>query len=135
MFNSTESRADVEREAYKRSDLEAYRRGLDLVFGIGTFELSDEDKKAIIKRAERASIRQLNDRSGEEVVLNEKMANYILMRLGEEKTKLYLGIYKGEIEERLLTKSPAVTEEMEKARSEAREALFATKNVRRIVFS
>jgi len=135
MFNSTESRADAEREAYKRSDLEAYRRGLDLVFGIGTFELSDEDKKAIIKRAERASIRQLNDRSGEEVVLNEKMANYILMRLGEEKTKLYLGIYKGEIEERLLTKSPAVTEEMEKARSEAREALFATKNVRRIVFS
>ncbi len=135
MFNSIESRADAEREAYKRSDLEAYRRGLDLVFGIGTFELSDEDKKAIIKRAERASIRQLNDRSGEEVVLNEKMANYILMRLGEEKTKLYLGIYKGEIEERLLTKSPAVTEEMEKARSEAREALFATKNVRRIVFS
>ena len=135
MFNSTESRADVEREAYKRSDLEAYRRGLDLVFGIGTFELSDEDKKAIIKRAERASIRQLNDRLGEEVVLNEKMANYILMRLGEEKTKQYLGIYKGEIEEKLLTKSPTVTEEMEKARSEAREALFATKNVRRIVFS
>ena len=135
MFNSTESRADVEREAYKRSDLEAYRRGLDLVFGIGTFELSDEDKKAIIKRAERASIRQLNDRLGEEVVLNEKMANYILMRLGEEKTKLYLGIYKGEIEEKLLTKSPTVTEEMEKARSEAREALFTTKNVRRIVFS
>ena len=135
MFNSTESRADVEREAYKRSDLEAYRRGLDLVFGIGTFELSDEDKKAIIKRAERASIRQLNDRLGEEVVLNEKMANYILMRLGEEKTKQYLGIYKGEIEEKLLTKSPTVTEEMEKARSEAREALFTTKNVRRIVFS
>ena len=135
MFNSTESRADVEREAYKRSDLEAHRRGLDLVFGIGTFELSDEDKKAIIKRAERASIRQLNDRSGEEVVLNEKMANYILMRLGEEKTKQYLGIYKGEIEEKLLTKSPTVTEEMEKARSEAREALFTTKNVRRIVFS
>lgn len=135
MFNLTESRTDAEREAYKRSDLEAYRRGLDLVFGIGMTELSDEDKKAIIKRAERASVRQLDDRSGEEVVLNEKMASHVLMRLGEEKTKQYLGIYKGEIEEKLLTKSPTVTEEMEKARSEAREALFTTKNVRRIAFS
>jgi len=135
MFNSTESRADAEREVFKRSDLEAYRRGLDLVFGIETTELSDEDKKAIIKRAERASIRQLSNWSGEEVILNEKIANHILMRLGEEKTRQYLGIYKGEIEEKLLTESPMVTEEMEKNRSEAREALFTTKNIRRIVFS
>jgi len=135
MFNSTESRADAEREVFKRSDLEAYRKGLDLVFGIETTELSDEDKKAIIKRAERASIRQLSNWSGEEVILNEKIANHILMRLGEEKTRQYLGIYKGEIEEKLLTESPMVTEEMEKNRSEAREALFTTKNIRRIVFS
>jgi len=135
MFNSTESRADAEREVFKRSDLEAYRKGLDLVFGIETTELSDEDKKAIIKRAERASIRQLSNWSGEEVILNEKIANHILMRLGEEKTRQYLGIYKGEIEEKLLTESPMVTEEMEKTRSEAREALFTTKNIRRIVFS
>ncbi|HAI22694.1 TPA: hypothetical protein DCP77_01600 [Candidatus Collierbacteria bacterium] len=135
MFNSTESRADAEREVFKRSDLEAYRRGLDLVFGIETTELSDEDKKAIIKCAERASIRQLSNWSGEEVILNEKIANHILMRLGEEKTRQYLGIYKGEIEEKLLTESPMVTEEMEKNRSEAREALFTTKNIRRIVFS
>ncbi|KKS61859.1 MAG: hypothetical protein UV30_C0029G0002 [Candidatus Collierbacteria bacterium GW2011_GWF1_42_50] len=67
--------------------------------------------------------------------MNEKIANHILMRLGEEKTRQYLGIYKGEIEEKLLTESPMVTEEMEKNRSEAREALFTTKNIRRIVFS
>lgn len=135
MFNLTESRTDAEREAFKRSDLEAYRRGLDLVFGIGATELSDEEKKIIIENAEKASVRQLNGGKGGEVVLNEKMANHIAIRLGEEETNRYLGIYKGEIEEKILTKSPTVTKELEKIRSEAKEALFMTKNIRRIAFS
>ncbi|MFZ3068766.1 MAG: hypothetical protein WA052_00425 [Microgenomates group bacterium] len=135
MFNSTESRVDAERGAFKRSDLEAYRRGLDLVFGIGTTELGDEDRKMIIDNAERASVRQLSGERGSDVVLNEKMATHIAIRLGEEETNRYLGIYKGEIEEKILTKSPVVTKELEKIRAEAKEALFTTKNVRRIVFS
>jgi len=134
MLFNPEKFAEQEREAYKLSDLESYRKGLDLVFGIGSASMSPEQITQELVKAEKASVRQYEHKSGERVMLTIELANDIVTRLGRERAMQDLGVYKTEIEEAVHERNPVVSEDMQARRAEARKELFMTENIRRVTF-
>ena len=138
MISLSEINREQEKEAYRRSDLQSYLAGIDLMFGVGPTtmrDLPDMDRQKIIENAEKASKRQFGDLPGEEVYLSQNIAKEIVSRLGIEKTIQDIQHYKGEIEERLQVKNPTIKPEVEEVRNRIKEELFVTKRLKRIVFS
>lgn len=116
-------------------DTKNYLAGLDIVFGVENTERNEQEVKEIKENANIAAERQLGESIGQLVLLNEQIAKEIKVRLGDKKAKELLGIYKTEVEEKMLNNGIRVSEEALKQREDAKEQLFLTKNLKYVTFS
>ncbi|HOX96570.1 MAG TPA: hypothetical protein PLI45_04285 [Candidatus Woesebacteria bacterium] len=130
----TEELSGITELEQRKSDLQNYLAGLDLAFGL-TRNIDDlETIKKIKEKANVAGERQLGREAGVDVYVDRAMAEIITRKLGEEKSRHYLGVYKEEVQEKMFGTTMPASPSLQEYRNKAKESLFMTKDVRRIMF-
>lgn len=130
----TEELAGVAEQEQRRSDHRNYLAGLDFVFGLTKDVIDPKKIEEIKERANVGGERQLGMNEGVDVYVSRELIEAVERRLGWEKTRQYLGVYKDEVQDKFMGIKHVDSPSMEQDRKEAKEGLFMTSNVRRITF-